>query len=88
MAGMTNAPAALCVNAGFAASREGVRTLSSSLPCCWLWIFLTITAAGAQTLRNAMQRDLIETIGAAGATYVLFCSVCPLRSASSCWRWA
>lgn len=44
-----------------------------SLPtCCWLWIFLTITAAGAQTMRNAMQRDLIETIGGAGATYVRF----------------
>ncbi|WP_036258954.1 DMT family transporter [Methylocapsa aurea] len=38
----------------------------------WLWILFTITAAGAQTLRNAMQRDLIQALGAAGATYVRF----------------
>lgn len=38
----------------------------------WLWIVFTVTAAGAQTLRNAMQRDLIQSIGAAGATYVRF----------------
>jgi len=38
----------------------------------WLWIVFTLTAAGAQTFRNAMQRDLISTIGAAGATYVRF----------------
>lgn len=38
----------------------------------WLWAVFTVTAAGAQTLRNAMQRDLIHTIGTAGATYVRF----------------
>lgn len=38
----------------------------------WLWAVFTITAAGAQTLRNAMQRDLIDTVGAVGATYVRF----------------
>jgi drug/metabolite transporter (DMT)-like permease len=38
----------------------------------WLWIAFTIAAAAAQTARNAMQRDLIQTIGAAGATYVRF----------------
>ncbi|GAC1554321.1 MAG: EamA family transporter [Beijerinckiaceae bacterium] len=38
----------------------------------WLWIVFTITAAGAQTLRNAMQRDLIAHLGTGGATYVRF----------------
>ncbi|WOJ91119.1 DMT family transporter [Methylocapsa polymorpha] len=36
------------------------------------WVLFTVAAAGAQTLRNAMQRDLIHTIGTAGATYVRF----------------
>lgn len=38
----------------------------------WLWIFFTVFAAGAQTARNAMQRDLIATLGTAGATFVRF----------------
>jgi drug/metabolite transporter (DMT)-like permease len=38
----------------------------------WLWAAFTITAAGAQTLRNAMQRDLIASLGTGGATYVRF----------------
>jgi drug/metabolite transporter (DMT)-like permease len=38
----------------------------------WLWAVFTITAAGAQTLRNAMQRDLIANLGTGGATYVRF----------------
>jgi drug/metabolite transporter (DMT)-like permease len=38
----------------------------------WLWALFTITAAGAQTLRNAMQRDLIARLGTGGATYVRF----------------
>ncbi len=38
----------------------------------WFWVLVTVTAAGAQTLRNAMQRELIHTIGIAGATYVRF----------------
>ena len=38
----------------------------------WLWAVFTITAAGAQTLRNAMQRDLIASLGTGGATYVRF----------------
>ena len=37
-----------------------------------LWIPFTLTAALAQTFRNAMQRDLIATLGTAGATYVRF----------------
>ncbi len=38
----------------------------------WLWIAFTIAASGAQTARNAMQRDLIATLGTAGATFVRF----------------
>ena len=37
-----------------------------------LWIVFTLAAAGAQTARNAMQRDLIATLGAGGATTVRF----------------
>ena len=37
-----------------------------------LWIVFTLAAAGAQTARNAMQRDLIATLGASGATTVRF----------------
>ena len=38
----------------------------------WLWIAFTLVAACAQTARNAMQRDLVAKVGAAGATYVRF----------------
>jgi drug/metabolite transporter (DMT)-like permease len=38
----------------------------------WLWAALTLIAAGGQTLRNALQRDLTDRIGAAGATFVRF----------------
>ncbi|MGD9802934.1 MAG: EamA/RhaT family transporter [Hyphomicrobiaceae bacterium] len=38
----------------------------------WLWAVFTILAAGGQTLRNAMQRDLTVTIGTIGATHVRF----------------
>lgn len=38
----------------------------------WLWIFFTVFAAGAQTARNTMQRDLIATLGTSGATFVRF----------------
>ena len=37
-----------------------------------LWIPFTLTAALAQTFRNALQRDLIATLGTAGATHVRF----------------
>lgn len=37
-----------------------------------LWILFTVLAAGAQTLRNAMQRELTATIGTIGATQVRF----------------
>src|SRR4051812_17326235 len=38
----------------------------------WLWIFFTLIAAAAQTLRNATQRHLTASIGTAGATQVRF----------------
>ncbi len=38
----------------------------------YLWVLFTVSASTAQTARNAMQRDLIGTLGAAGATYVRF----------------
>ena len=38
----------------------------------WLWAIFTVTAAGAQTLRNAMQKELTTTLGMVGATHVRF----------------
>ena len=38
----------------------------------WLWIVFTVAAAGGQVLRNAMQRELIATLGTVGATFVRF----------------
>jgi len=43
----------------------------SAIPS-WLWIVFTVAASGSQTARNAMQRDLIATLGTAGATFVRF----------------
>lgn len=37
-----------------------------------LWALFTVLAGGAQTLRNAMQRDLTQTLGVVGATHVRF----------------
>ena len=38
----------------------------------WLWAVFTIVAAGAQTFRNAMQKELTTTLGTVGATHVRF----------------
>ena len=38
----------------------------------WLWALFTVIAAGAQTVRNATQRELTTTLGTAGATHVRF----------------
>jgi drug/metabolite transporter (DMT)-like permease len=43
----------------------------------WLWAVFTVSASAAQTARNAMQRDLIATIGTAGATHVRFLFALP-----------
>jgi drug/metabolite transporter (DMT)-like permease len=38
----------------------------------WLWVVFTIAAAGAQTLRNAVQKERTATLGTVGATHVRF----------------
>ncbi len=38
----------------------------------WLWVAFTVLAAGGQTARNAMQRELTASLGTAGATHVRF----------------
>jgi drug/metabolite transporter (DMT)-like permease len=38
----------------------------------WLWIVFTLLAAGGQTIRNAMQRELTASLGTVGATHVRF----------------
>jgi drug/metabolite transporter (DMT)-like permease len=38
----------------------------------WLWAVFTIAAAFAQTIRNAMQRELTAGLGTVGATHVRF----------------
>jgi drug/metabolite transporter (DMT)-like permease len=37
-----------------------------------LWVLVTLMASSAQTLRNAMQRDLVGALGAVGAAQVRF----------------
>lgn len=37
-----------------------------------LWAVFTVLAAGAQTLRNSMQKELTATVGTIGATHVRF----------------
>src|SRR5512138_3707181 len=41
-------------------------------PAAWLWIPVTIWAAFAQTIRNAVQRGLTAELGTLGATLVRF----------------
>lgn len=41
-------------------------------PPDWLWAVFTVTAAGMQTVRNAAQRGLTQTVGTQGATAVRF----------------
>ena len=38
----------------------------------WAWAAFTLTAAASQTLRNAVQHDLVQHIGARNATFVRF----------------
>ena len=38
----------------------------------WLWAIFTVAAAGGQTLRNAMQKELTTKLGTVGATHVRF----------------
>ncbi len=41
-------------------------------PPPWLWIVFVLVGSGGQVARNAMQRDLMATLGATGATTVRF----------------
>ncbi len=38
----------------------------------WLWVVFTVVAAVGQTARNAMQRELTQSLGTVGATHVRF----------------
>ncbi|MEI9996648.1 MAG: hypothetical protein WDM91_18770 [Rhizomicrobium sp.] len=38
----------------------------------FLWVIFTVVAAAGQTARNAMQRELTQSLGAVGATHVRF----------------
>lgn len=38
----------------------------------WLWVAFTLIAAFSQTLRNTLQKELTETVGATGATHARF----------------
>jgi drug/metabolite transporter (DMT)-like permease len=38
----------------------------------WLWVVFTVIAALGQTARNAMQRELTQSLGTVGATHVRF----------------
>lgn len=58
--------------------RRGARVHMSTIP--WLWAVFTVVAAGAQTMRNAMQRHLIGTLGTVGATHVRFLFGLPFAS--------
>src|SRR6516162_4575407 len=46
--------------------------ISAAFVSSWLWAIFTVIAAFAQTVRNAMQRELTGTLGTAGATHVRF----------------
>jgi drug/metabolite transporter (DMT)-like permease len=53
-------------------------------PTDWLWIPVTLWAAFAQTLRNAAQRSLTDTLGTLGATLVRFLYGLPF---AALWLW-
>jgi drug/metabolite transporter (DMT)-like permease len=38
----------------------------------YLWVLFTVFASGGQVARNAMQRELTQTVGTAGASFVRF----------------
>jgi drug/metabolite transporter (DMT)-like permease len=47
----------------------------------WLWAVFTLIAAGAQTVRNAAQRELTAKLGTVGATHIRFLFGCPFALA-------
>ena len=55
----------------------------------WLWAIFTVIAAFAQTVRNAMQRELTGSLGTVGATHVRFLFGFPFALVfldRACWR--
>jgi len=38
----------------------------------WLWVACTVAGNGVQTVRNTMQRSLVDSLGTVGATHVRF----------------
>jgi drug/metabolite transporter (DMT)-like permease len=54
----------------------------------WLWAAFTVAASAAQTARNAMQRDLIDKLGMAGATHVRFIFAFPFALLFLIVQWA
>jgi hypothetical protein len=52
-----------------------------------VWVPVTLLASSAQTLRNAMQRDLIGALGAVGAAQVRFLVGLPFAAMflAGCW---
>jgi drug/metabolite transporter (DMT)-like permease len=61
------------MDSGLAPSaRPGMTNEGYVLDSSWLWALFTLIAAGAQTVRNATQRELTTTLGTAGATHVRF----------------
>lgn len=53
-----------------------------AMPLTWLWIVFTLVAALAQTVRNAMQKGLTQSLGTLGATYVRFLYGLPFAALS------
>jgi len=54
------------------------------IPPSWLWIPLTVFAAGAQTVRNTAQRHLTAELGTLGATLVRFLYGMPILAVWLC----
>jgi len=46
----------------------------------FLWVVFTLAAAAGQTARNALQRELVRPLGAAGATHVRFLFALPFAA--------
>jgi len=51
---------------------EAVNEAPPMFPASWLWVVFTVVAATGQTARNAMQRELTQSLGTVGATHVRF----------------
>src|SRR5690606_695598 len=58
---------------GMAPSSRGRHSRASDMIApAWLWVVFTIAGATGQSLRNAAQRSLTDTLGTVGATHIRF----------------